>query len=176
MVHRAASVRLSEGMKRSKRTRSSRESARDWFIISAAKRLEEALQISKKKSLPRYESLQPHYNLYERAGFETELAPLNLWRNSTRRAHMPQARAVPTERRSATLPQSRNVQPARLPGLLTQRSLPSMNDNVGDASKVGCHANVTVVVENWQESGGTTGEQLFPNMTVLARKRGCHPP
>jgi aryl-alcohol dehydrogenase-like predicted oxidoreductase len=43
-----------------------------------AKRLEEALQISKKKSLPRYESLQPHYNLYERAGFETELAPLCL--------------------------------------------------------------------------------------------------
>jgi len=46
-----------------------------------AKRLEEALQISKKKSLPRYESLQPHYNLYERAGFETELAPLCLREN-----------------------------------------------------------------------------------------------
>jgi aryl-alcohol dehydrogenase-like predicted oxidoreductase len=41
-----------------------------------AKRLGEALQISKKKSLPRYESLQPHYNLYERAEFEAELAPL----------------------------------------------------------------------------------------------------
>ena len=44
----------------------------------SAKRLGEALQISKKKSLPRYESLQPHYNLYERAGFEAELAPLCL--------------------------------------------------------------------------------------------------
>jgi aryl-alcohol dehydrogenase-like predicted oxidoreductase len=41
-----------------------------------AKRLGEALQISKKKALPRYESLQPHYNLYERAEFETDLAPL----------------------------------------------------------------------------------------------------
>src|SRR5260370_33552949 len=28
--------------------------------------------------LPRYESLQPHYNLYERAEFEAELAPLCL--------------------------------------------------------------------------------------------------
>jgi aryl-alcohol dehydrogenase-like predicted oxidoreductase len=41
-----------------------------------AKRLGEALQIGKKKGLPRYESLQPHYNLYERAEFESELAPL----------------------------------------------------------------------------------------------------
>jgi len=43
-----------------------------------AKRLGEALQIGKKKGLPRYESLQPHYNLYERAEFEAELAPLCL--------------------------------------------------------------------------------------------------
>jgi len=42
----------------------------------SAKRLGEALQIGKKKGLPRYESLQPHYNLYERAEFEAELAPL----------------------------------------------------------------------------------------------------
>jgi aryl-alcohol dehydrogenase-like predicted oxidoreductase len=31
--------------------------------------------------LPRYESLQPHYNLYERAEFEAELAPLCLREN-----------------------------------------------------------------------------------------------
>jgi aryl-alcohol dehydrogenase-like predicted oxidoreductase len=43
-----------------------------------AERLGEALQISKNKGLPRHESLQPHYNLYERAGFEAELAPLCL--------------------------------------------------------------------------------------------------
>jgi aryl-alcohol dehydrogenase-like predicted oxidoreductase len=43
-----------------------------------AKRLGEALQISKKKTLPRYESLQPLYNLYDRAEFEAELAPLCL--------------------------------------------------------------------------------------------------
>jgi aryl-alcohol dehydrogenase-like predicted oxidoreductase len=43
-----------------------------------AKRLAEALEISKKKGLPRYSSLQPHYNLYERAEFETELASLCL--------------------------------------------------------------------------------------------------
>jgi aryl-alcohol dehydrogenase-like predicted oxidoreductase len=43
-----------------------------------AKRLAEALHISKKKGLPRYESLQPLYNLYDRAEFETELAPICL--------------------------------------------------------------------------------------------------
>jgi aryl-alcohol dehydrogenase-like predicted oxidoreductase len=46
-----------------------------------AKRLGEALQIGKQKGLPRYESLQPDYNLYERAGFEAELAPLCLREN-----------------------------------------------------------------------------------------------
>jgi aryl-alcohol dehydrogenase-like predicted oxidoreductase len=47
----------------------------------SAKRLRESLQISKKKGLPRYESLQPLYNLYDRAEFETELAPLCLSEN-----------------------------------------------------------------------------------------------
>jgi aryl-alcohol dehydrogenase-like predicted oxidoreductase len=41
-----------------------------------AARLEQALQVSRTNGLPRYESLQPHYNLVERAGFEAELAPL----------------------------------------------------------------------------------------------------
>jgi aryl-alcohol dehydrogenase-like predicted oxidoreductase len=41
-------------------------------------RLTESLEVSSAKSLPRYESLQPHYNLYERAGFEAELEPLCL--------------------------------------------------------------------------------------------------
>jgi len=43
-----------------------------------APRLAEALRISAAKRLPRYETLQPHYNLYERAGFEAELEPLCL--------------------------------------------------------------------------------------------------
>jgi aryl-alcohol dehydrogenase-like predicted oxidoreductase len=34
------------------------------------------LAISAKNGLPRYESLQPEYNLYERAGYEKELEPL----------------------------------------------------------------------------------------------------
>ena len=34
--------------------------------------------MSAAKKLPRYESLQPHYNLYERAGFEAALEPLCL--------------------------------------------------------------------------------------------------
>jgi aryl-alcohol dehydrogenase-like predicted oxidoreductase len=46
-----------------------------------AKRLAEALQITEKKGLPRYESLQPLYNLYDRADFEAELAPLCLREN-----------------------------------------------------------------------------------------------
>ncbi|PIQ21301.1 MAG: alcohol dehydrogenase, partial [Cytophagales bacterium CG18_big_fil_WC_8_21_14_2_50_42_9] len=38
----------------------------------------EALEISKQNNLPRYESLQPEYNLYDRAGFEQKLEPLCL--------------------------------------------------------------------------------------------------
>ncbi|RDC61867.1 aldo/keto reductase [Adhaeribacter pallidiroseus] len=41
-----------------------------------AERLAEALQISKQNNLPRYDSLQPEYNLYERQGYEKELEPL----------------------------------------------------------------------------------------------------
>jgi aryl-alcohol dehydrogenase-like predicted oxidoreductase len=36
----------------------------------SAARLAEALKVSAKHHLPRYESLQPHYNLYERSQFE----------------------------------------------------------------------------------------------------------
>jgi len=42
----------------------------------SAARLTEALETSKRLNLPRYESLQPHYNLMERALFEPELEPL----------------------------------------------------------------------------------------------------
>lgn len=42
----------------------------------SAERLAEALDASEAKGLPRYESLQPHYNLYDRAGFEDGLAAL----------------------------------------------------------------------------------------------------
>ena len=41
-----------------------------------ADRLAEALRVSKEKNLPRYESLQPWYNLYDRAEFEGPLADL----------------------------------------------------------------------------------------------------
>lgn len=41
-----------------------------------ASRLSEALDLSERTGLPRYESLQPEYNLFERAGFEAELRPL----------------------------------------------------------------------------------------------------
>jgi aryl-alcohol dehydrogenase-like predicted oxidoreductase len=41
-----------------------------------AARLKEALDISKKNGLPRYECLQPEYNLYDRADYETELEPV----------------------------------------------------------------------------------------------------
>jgi len=43
-----------------------------------ADRLAKALEISKKSRLPRYESLQPLYNLYDRAEFEAKLEPLCL--------------------------------------------------------------------------------------------------
>jgi aryl-alcohol dehydrogenase-like predicted oxidoreductase len=42
----------------------------------SAARLREALDISARKGLPRYESLQPQYNLVERQEYEAELGPL----------------------------------------------------------------------------------------------------
>jgi len=45
------------------------------------KRLAEALEVSSRKAYPAYVSLQPHYNLYEREGFEKDLEPLCLEKN-----------------------------------------------------------------------------------------------
>jgi len=42
----------------------------------SAPRLAEALATSRRLGLPRYESLQPQYNLVDRAGYEAELEPL----------------------------------------------------------------------------------------------------
>lgn len=41
-----------------------------------AERFEEALAVSAKNRLPRYESMQPNYNLYDRAEFEAQLQDL----------------------------------------------------------------------------------------------------
>src|SRR5438270_6689891 len=43
-----------------------------------AERTKESFAVSRKHGWPRYESLQPHYNLYERAAYETTLEPLAL--------------------------------------------------------------------------------------------------
>ena len=42
----------------------------------SADRLTEALKVSADYRLPRYETLQPEYNLYDRSGYEAELEPL----------------------------------------------------------------------------------------------------
>jgi aryl-alcohol dehydrogenase-like predicted oxidoreductase len=42
----------------------------------SAARLAQVLAVSRTRGLPRYETLQPEYNLYDRAGFEAELEPL----------------------------------------------------------------------------------------------------
>lgn len=42
----------------------------------SADRFVEALKVSEDNNLPRYETLQPHYNLYERDQFEAELADI----------------------------------------------------------------------------------------------------
>ena len=47
----------------------------------SAERLGESLRVSRENGLPRYESLQPLYNLYDRAAFEAELEPLCLEEN-----------------------------------------------------------------------------------------------
>jgi aryl-alcohol dehydrogenase-like predicted oxidoreductase len=39
-------------------------------------RLAAALEVAERQGLPRYESLQPLYNLYDRADFESDLAPV----------------------------------------------------------------------------------------------------
>ena len=41
-----------------------------------AERLSQALQVSRRHGYPLYHSLQPHYNLYDRADYEKELEPL----------------------------------------------------------------------------------------------------
>lgn len=46
-----------------------------------AERLKQSLEMSKKHGYPRYESLQPNYNLYDRADFETQLEPFCLEHN-----------------------------------------------------------------------------------------------
>jgi aryl-alcohol dehydrogenase-like predicted oxidoreductase len=43
-----------------------------------AARLAEALEVSRKHGLPRFEVLQPQYNLYDRSDYETALEPLCL--------------------------------------------------------------------------------------------------
>ena len=43
-----------------------------------AARLSQALETSRTHALPRYEVLQPHYNLYARSDYESELEPLCL--------------------------------------------------------------------------------------------------
>jgi aryl-alcohol dehydrogenase-like predicted oxidoreductase len=43
-----------------------------------AARLTQALEVSRKSTLPRYEVLQPPYNLYERSDYESNLEPLCL--------------------------------------------------------------------------------------------------
>jgi len=43
-----------------------------------AVRMAEALEVSRKTGLPRYEVLQPQYNLYARSGYESALEPLCL--------------------------------------------------------------------------------------------------
>jgi len=42
----------------------------------AGERLDESLQVSDEHNLPRYECLQPHYSLVERAGYERTLEPI----------------------------------------------------------------------------------------------------
>lgn len=44
----------------------------------SVERLRESLEASKRRGFPRYESLQPNYNLYDRVEFETRLEPLCL--------------------------------------------------------------------------------------------------
>ncbi|WP_233440366.1 aldo/keto reductase [Modicisalibacter coralii] len=41
-----------------------------------ARRLDEALSVAEQNDLPRYETLQPFYNLYDRSDYESRLAPL----------------------------------------------------------------------------------------------------
>ncbi|MDB5805493.1 MAG: yhdN 4 [Betaproteobacteria bacterium] len=47
----------------------------------SAARLKAALDLAQSRGLPVYQSLQPHYNLLERAGYEAELEPLCRERN-----------------------------------------------------------------------------------------------
>jgi aryl-alcohol dehydrogenase-like predicted oxidoreductase len=41
-------------------------------------RLQEALKVSREQNLPAYQIVQPEYNLYDRAGYETDLEPVTV--------------------------------------------------------------------------------------------------
>lgn len=47
----------------------------------SAARIAESLETSQQNALPRYQTLQPHYNLYSRERYETEFEPLVLDQN-----------------------------------------------------------------------------------------------
>jgi aryl-alcohol dehydrogenase-like predicted oxidoreductase len=86
-----------------------------------APRLAEALKASAAGKLPRYESLQPLYNLSDRAGFEKELEPLCLKENVGVIPYYALAAGFLTGKYRSEADFKQSPRGARMPGYLNDR-------------------------------------------------------
>ncbi len=89
----------------------------------SAARLKESLEASKKYNLPRYETLQPLYNLYDREVFEKELEPLCLANNISVINFYSLAAGFLTGKYRSKADLTKSVRGARVEGYLNEKGL-----------------------------------------------------
>src|SRR3569623_1697796 len=75
-LHRSRSAETSSAGPPTARPRSGCWMRSSTPASTSSTRPAEALEACRRHGLPRYECLQPHYNLYVREGYEAELEPL----------------------------------------------------------------------------------------------------
>jgi aryl-alcohol dehydrogenase-like predicted oxidoreductase len=88
-----------------------------------AARLNAALDAHETKGLPRYESLQPHYNLYHRQAYETELSPICRAREVGVIPYFALASGFLTGKYRSKADLAKSVRGDRVAGYLTPRGL-----------------------------------------------------
>jgi aryl-alcohol dehydrogenase-like predicted oxidoreductase len=87
----------------------------------SAARLAEALRVSAEYGFPRYESLQPNYNLYDRAEYEAELEPLCLKEKIGVISYFSLAKGFLTGKYRSTEDLSKSVRGQGVKGYLNER-------------------------------------------------------
>jgi aryl-alcohol dehydrogenase-like predicted oxidoreductase len=100
-------------------------------------RLAAALGAARAQHLPRYESLQPLYNLMDRAGFEAELEPLCLKERIGVIAYYGLAAGFLTGKYRSSSDFQKSPRGARMPGYLNERGLRVLKALDGVAARTG---------------------------------------